>query len=80
MLMTFIRLQRRRDDFKRDWVLRNTEVKEVWGVGRRMTAHPRGDGHPHGHGPGERREVRLACLFGHLTIDSATLSSAHRVG
>jgi len=27
------------DPFKRDWVLRNTEVKEVWGVGRRMTAH-----------------------------------------
>ncbi|MEI2830054.1 Y-family DNA polymerase [Pseudomonas mosselii] len=27
------------DDFKRDWVLRNTEVKEVWGIGRRMTAH-----------------------------------------
>ncbi len=27
------------EDFKRDWVLRNTEVKEVWGIGRRMTAH-----------------------------------------
>lgn len=27
------------EPFKRDWVLRNTEVKEVWGVGRRMTAH-----------------------------------------
>jgi len=27
------------DSFKRDWVLRNTEVKEVWGIGRRMTAH-----------------------------------------
>lgn len=27
------------DPFKRDWVLRNTEVKEVWGVGKRMTAH-----------------------------------------
>lgn len=27
------------DDFKRDWVLRNTEVKEVWGIGRRMTVH-----------------------------------------
>ena len=26
------------DDFKRDWVLRNTEVKEVWGIGRKMTA------------------------------------------
>lgn len=24
---------------KRDWVLRNTEVCEVWGVGRRMTTH-----------------------------------------
>jgi DNA polymerase V len=28
-----------RDPFKRDWVLRNTAVKEVWGVGRRMTAN-----------------------------------------
>ncbi|MGE8067096.1 Y-family DNA polymerase [Pseudomonas sp. NPDC089569] len=28
-----------RDPFKRDWVLRNTAVKEVWGVGRRMTGH-----------------------------------------
>ncbi|MCA4078858.1 translesion error-prone DNA polymerase V subunit UmuC [Pseudomonas kurunegalensis] len=27
------------DPFKRDWVLRNTGVKEVWGIGRRMTAH-----------------------------------------
>jgi len=27
------------DPFKRDWVLRNTEVGEVWGVGRRMKAH-----------------------------------------
>jgi DNA polymerase V len=27
------------DPFKRDWVLRNTEVSEVWGIGRRMTAH-----------------------------------------
>ncbi|MFJ4344125.1 translesion error-prone DNA polymerase V subunit UmuC [Pseudomonas sp. NPDC089401] len=27
------------DDFKRDWVLRNTEVKEVWGIGRRMTVY-----------------------------------------
>jgi len=27
------------DDFKRDWVLRNTEVQEVWGIGGRMTAH-----------------------------------------
>jgi DNA polymerase V len=27
------------DPFKRDWVLRNTEVKEVWGVGRKLTAH-----------------------------------------
>lgn len=27
------------DTFKRDWVLRNTDVSEVWGVGRRMKAH-----------------------------------------
>ena len=27
------------DPFKRDWVLRNTAVKEVWGVGRRLTSH-----------------------------------------
>ena len=27
------------DPFKRDWVLRNTAVSEVWGVGKRMTAH-----------------------------------------
>lgn len=27
------------DKFKRDWVLRNTAVGEVWGIGRRMTAH-----------------------------------------
>lgn len=27
------------DPFKRDWVLRNTQVSEVWGVGRRMTGH-----------------------------------------
>ncbi|MGZ0717657.1 translesion error-prone DNA polymerase V subunit UmuC [Pseudomonas palleroniana] len=27
------------DAFKRDWVLRNTAVEEVWGIGRRMTAH-----------------------------------------
>ena len=26
-------------DFERDWVLRNTAVSEVWGVGRRMTVH-----------------------------------------
>ena len=26
------------DPFKRDWVLRNTAVEEVWGIGRRMTA------------------------------------------
>ncbi|MBV4534121.1 translesion error-prone DNA polymerase V subunit UmuC [Pseudomonas sp. SWRI107] len=25
--------------FERDWVLRNTEVKEVWGIGRKMTVH-----------------------------------------
>lgn len=27
------------DPVKRDWVLRNTDVSEVWGVGRRMKAH-----------------------------------------
>ncbi|WP_448693968.1 translesion error-prone DNA polymerase V subunit UmuC [Pseudomonas rhizophila] len=27
------------DPFKRDWVLRNTEVCEVWGVGRKMKLH-----------------------------------------
>ncbi|BCX67227.1 translesion error-prone DNA polymerase V subunit UmuC [Pseudomonas izuensis] len=27
------------DPFKRDWVLRNTDVSEVWGVGRRMKLH-----------------------------------------
>ena len=27
------------DPFKRDWVLRNTAVEEVWGVGRRLNAH-----------------------------------------
>jgi DNA polymerase V len=27
------------DPFKRDWVLRNTAVEEVWGIGRRMTGH-----------------------------------------
>jgi len=27
------------DPAKRDWVLRNTDVAEVWGVGRRMKAH-----------------------------------------
>lgn len=27
------------DQFKRDWVLRNTDVGEVWGVGRRMKLH-----------------------------------------
>ena len=27
------------DPFKRDWVLRNTDVNEVWGIGKRMTAH-----------------------------------------
>lgn len=27
------------DQFKRDWVLRNTDVAEVWGVGRRMKLH-----------------------------------------
>ncbi|MBA1322970.1 Y-family DNA polymerase [Pseudomonas plecoglossicida] len=32
------------EPFKRDWVLRNTAVKEVWGIGRRMTAHLEGMG------------------------------------
>lgn len=32
------------EPFKRDWVLRNTEVSEVWGIGRRMTAHLQGMG------------------------------------
>jgi DNA polymerase V len=27
------------DPFKRDWTLRNTDVGEVWGVGKRMRAH-----------------------------------------
>jgi DNA polymerase V len=27
------------DSFKRDWVLRNTGVEEVWGVGRRLKVH-----------------------------------------
>jgi DNA polymerase V len=27
------------DSFKRDWTLRNTDVGEVWGIGRRMKAH-----------------------------------------
>ncbi|RMP13866.1 hypothetical protein ALQ29_05395, partial [Pseudomonas marginalis pv. marginalis] len=27
------------DPFKRDWTLRNTNVGEVWGVGRRMKEH-----------------------------------------
>ncbi|SCZ47306.1 MULTISPECIES: translesion error-prone DNA polymerase V subunit UmuC [unclassified Pseudomonas] len=27
------------DPFKRDWVLRNTDVSEVWGVGRKMKLH-----------------------------------------
>ncbi len=27
------------DPFKRDWVLRNTAVAEVWGVGRRLNGH-----------------------------------------
>ena len=31
-------------DHERDWVLRNTAVSEVWGVGRRMTAHLEGMG------------------------------------
>ena len=32
------------DPAKRDWVLRNTDVAEVWGVGRRMKAHLDGMG------------------------------------
>lgn len=31
-----------RDSVKRDWVLRNTDVGEVWGVGRRMKIHLEG--------------------------------------
>ena len=27
------------DPVKRDWVLRNTDVSEVWGVGRKMKLH-----------------------------------------
>ena len=27
------------DPFKRDWTLRNTDVGEVWGIGRRMKVH-----------------------------------------
>jgi DNA polymerase V len=30
------------DEFKRAWVLRNTEVSEVWGIGRRLNAHLEG--------------------------------------
>ncbi len=30
------------DPFKRDWVLRNTDVDELWGIGRRMKAHLEG--------------------------------------
>ncbi|WLH15678.1 translesion error-prone DNA polymerase V subunit UmuC [Pseudomonas simiae] len=32
------------DPVKRDWVLRNTDVAEVWGVGRRMKVHLDGMG------------------------------------
>lgn len=32
------------DPIKRDWVLRNTDVAEVWGVGRRMKVHLDGMG------------------------------------
>ncbi|MHB2240872.1 translesion error-prone DNA polymerase V subunit UmuC [Pseudomonas monsensis] len=32
------------DPIKRDWVLRNTDVAEVWGVGRRMKLHLDGIG------------------------------------
>jgi DNA polymerase V len=31
-----------RDSVKRDWVLRNTDVGEVWGIGRRMKIHLEG--------------------------------------
>lgn len=31
-------------DFQRDWVLRNTDVREVWGIGKRMNAHLEGMG------------------------------------
>jgi DNA polymerase V len=30
------------DEFKRAWVLRNTDVSEVWGIGRRLNAHLEG--------------------------------------
>ncbi|RMP19999.1 RulB protein [Pseudomonas coronafaciens pv. atropurpurea] len=30
------------DPVKRDWVLRNTSVGEVWGIGRKMKAHLEG--------------------------------------
>lgn len=30
------------DPFNRDWVLRNTDVGEVWGIGRRMKTHLEG--------------------------------------
>jgi DNA polymerase V len=30
------------DPFKCDWVLRNTEAKEVWGIGRQMTTYLEG--------------------------------------
>ncbi len=32
------------DPFKRDWTLRNTDVGEVWGVGKRMKVHLEGMG------------------------------------
>lgn len=32
------------EDFKRDWVLRNTDVREVWGIGKRMALHLQGMG------------------------------------
>ncbi|MBK5345542.1 translesion error-prone DNA polymerase V subunit UmuC [Pseudomonas sp. TH49] len=32
------------DPIKRDWVLRNTDIAEVWGVGRRMKVHLDGMG------------------------------------
>lgn len=32
------------DSHKRDWVLRNIAVEEVWGIGRRLTVHLQGMG------------------------------------
>ena len=30
------------EPFQRDWVLRNTDVAEVWGIGRNMKIHLEG--------------------------------------